>query len=98
MNTKQPQTHPSTGGLSIAGWYVHTSRNLITQDKQSVRLEPRAMAVLAYLAENPGKVVTRQQLDEAVWPGMVVGYDALSNTIVKLRRAFGDNRKNPRII
>ncbi|NJN40183.1 MAG: tetratricopeptide repeat protein [Gammaproteobacteria bacterium] len=56
------------------------------------------MAVLVCLAEKPGEVITRQQLEETVWPRMVIGYDALSNTIAKLRKAFGDDRNNPQII
>ncbi len=56
------------------------------------------MSVLVRLAEAPGEVVTRQRLEDAVWPGMVVGYDALSNAISKLRKAFGDDRSDPRII
>ena len=56
------------------------------------------MAVLAYLAEKPAEAVTRRQLEDTVWHGMVVGYEALSNTIAKLRKAFGDDRKNPHII
>jgi pimeloyl-ACP methyl ester carboxylesterase/DNA-binding winged helix-turn-helix (wHTH) protein len=98
MNEKEPQTQSSTGTLSIAGWDIHTSRNLITKDEQSVRLELRTMAVLICLAETPGEVVTRQQLEETVWPRMVIGYDALTNTVAKLRKAFGDDPKNPSII
>jgi TolB-like protein/DNA-binding winged helix-turn-helix (wHTH) protein/Tfp pilus assembly protein PilF len=98
VNEKEPAAQSSTGIHSIGGWDVHTSRNLIAKGDQSVRLEPRAMAVLVCLAEKPSEVITRQQLEDTVWPGMVVGYDALSNTIVKLRKAFGDDRKNPQII
>ncbi len=56
------------------------------------------MAVLDYLASRPGTVVSRQELEESVWAGTVVGYDALSNTIIKLRKAFGDKARNPLII
>jgi len=99
VNNKAPQALTSNDDtLRIAGWNVHISRNLIVNGSQSVRLEPRTMAVLICLAESPGEVVTRQQMEDAVWPGMVIGYDALSNTVAKLRKAFGDDRKNPRII
>ena len=56
------------------------------------------MAVLDYLACRPGTVVTRQELEQNLWTGMVVGYDALSNTIIKLRKAFGDKARAPTII
>ena len=35
---------------------------------------------------------------EKVWPGTVVGDEALTNAINKLRKAFGDDRQNPRVI
>ncbi len=98
VNGTEPKTEPPTDTLTIAGWRVHSSRNLIEKDKQSVRLQPRTMAVLARLLETPGKVVTRQQLEDFAWPNMVIGYDALSHTITKLRKAFGDDPKNPRLI
>ena len=56
------------------------------------------MAVLDYLACRPGAVVTRQELEDALWAGVVVGYDALSNTIIKLRKAFGDKARAPEVI
>lgn len=56
------------------------------------------MAVLDYLACRPGSVVTRQELEQALWTGVVVGYDALSNTIIKLRKAFGDKARDPAVI
>ncbi len=56
------------------------------------------MTALICLSKSPGEVVTRGQLEETVWPGGVIGYDALSNTIGKLRKVFGDNPKSPKII
>ena len=56
------------------------------------------MGVLLCLARRPGQVVTREQLEGDVWRGMVVGYDALSNAIAKLRKAFDDDPQHPRII
>jgi len=56
------------------------------------------MAVLCYLASRPDDVISRQELEEALWTGTIVGYDALSNAINKLRKAFGDKARDPRII
>ena len=42
--------------------------------------------------------VSRNLLMDRVWPGMVVGDEALTNAINKLRKAFGDDRQNPQII
>jgi len=56
------------------------------------------ISVLVCLAQQHGQVVTREQLEETVWAGMIVGYDSLASTIIKLRKAFGDDSKNPQII
>jgi TolB-like protein/class 3 adenylate cyclase len=92
----QPSTPADT--LFIAGWRIHASTNRISKGEKTIRLEPRTMGVLVYLASRPGEVVTREQLEQQVWRGMVVGYDALSNAITKLRRAFDDDPRHPKII
>jgi len=82
----------------VGGWTVDAAALRIRKDQQEVKLEPKAMAVLVYFAARPGQVVSRQDLEEAVWTDTVVGYDAISNAIIKLRKAFGDDAQNPRII
>jgi class 3 adenylate cyclase/TolB-like protein len=56
------------------------------------------MRVLVQLAARPGRVVTRTELEESVWAGMVVGPDALTNAIIKLRKALGDDARSVRFI
>ncbi|MDQ3026789.1 MAG: winged helix-turn-helix domain-containing protein [Pseudomonadota bacterium] len=46
------------------------------------------------LAKRAGEVVSREELFAALWPGMVVGDEALSQAITKLRRAFGDDARS----
>ncbi|MFV2033474.1 MAG: winged helix-turn-helix domain-containing protein, partial [Gammaproteobacteria bacterium] len=89
-----------TGGepCDIAGWRVDPASLRISKEAQTIKLEPKAMAVLDYLACRPGIVATRQELEASVWAGTVVGYDSLSNTIIKLRKAFGDKARKPHII
>jgi TolB-like protein/class 3 adenylate cyclase/Flp pilus assembly protein TadD len=96
----EPAEHPTTSieVFSVAGWQVDASTHRISKDGQSIKLEPRTVAVLVYLAGRPGKAVTREELEREVWRGVVVGYDALNNIIAKLRKAFGDDTKRPRVI
>ncbi len=84
--------------LSIAGWGVDASTLRITKDGKATKLEPRAMDVLTYLASRPGRTVSREELEREVWQGQVVVYEALSNAIAKLRKAFEDDPHEPRII
>jgi len=56
------------------------------------------MDLLLYMAQRPGKVLTRDELEQAIWAGTVVGYDALTSAIIKIRKAFGDNPRDPWLI
>lgn len=50
-------------------------------------LEPRVMQVLVALARANGEIVTRDDLTESCWEGRIVGEDAISRVIARLRRA-----------
>lgn len=56
------------------------------------------MDLLVYMSQNPDHVHTRDELLEHVWKGMVVSDEALTSAIIKLRKAFQDNARNPRFI
>ena len=53
-------------------------------------LERKPLEVLLHLLRNAGKVVTKDDLIKAVWPGRVISDSALTSTIAKLREALGD--------
>ena len=82
----------------VGEWYVDPDSGHLLRGGAEVKLEPKAMQVLVYLAQNSGKVVSREALEAVVWAGMVVGYDALSSSIIKLRKALGDDSRNPQYI
>jgi adenylate cyclase len=88
----------SNSPFYIDDWYVDPSTDRIRAGERETKVEPRVMAVLCYLAERPGQVVPREELEAAVWAGMVVGYDALTSAIIKLRKAFDDDSRKPRVI
>lgn len=77
---------------------VATNELTSAPDGQSQHLEPKTAEVLAYLARHAGKVVSREDLLAAAWPGVVVGDDALTQAIIKLRKAMGDDARQPRYI
>lgn len=82
----------------IADWHIDPSACQISQGDKSVKLEPKVMDLLVYMSQRPGEVLTRDDMEENVWQGMVIGYDALTNAIIKLRKAFDDNARDPSII
>ena len=66
----------------------------IERNGNSIKLEPRVMDVLVYLAEHPGQVVSREELEDAVWENRIVSYDSLTSAIQKLRKAFADDARH----
>jgi adenylate cyclase len=84
--------------LKIGDWQFHVGSHELERNGQMIRLEPRVASLLLYLATRPGEAVSRAALLEALWPGVVVSDEALTNAINKLRRAFGDDRANPQVI
>ena len=59
---------------------------------------PRSCRCSSIWQGKPGEVISREELEANLWAGRVVGYDAVANTIIKLRKAFGDDSRHPRII
>lgn len=86
------------GPLRVGRWRVDPALNEIRSDGGAIRLEPKAIEVLVHLARRPGEVVSRDELLAAIWPGVVVGDDALTQAIIKLRRALQDDARAPRYI
>ncbi|MEJ2179396.1 MAG: winged helix-turn-helix domain-containing tetratricopeptide repeat protein [Gammaproteobacteria bacterium] len=82
----------------LEDWYIEPSAGRISRLGEEVKLEPKVMTVLVCLAQSQGKVISREELESRAWAGTIVGYDALASTIIKLRKAFGDDSKNSRII
>jgi DNA-binding winged helix-turn-helix (wHTH) protein len=63
--------------------------------RQPVVLTPKAFAVLQYLVEHAGRLVTHNELLESLWPQTYVQPDVLKGHILQIRSALGDNPKNP---
>jgi DNA-binding winged helix-turn-helix (wHTH) protein len=55
---------------------------------KAVRLTPKAWGVLRVLLEANGRLVTKDQLAETVWPGTHVADDSLTKVVRELRRAL----------
>ena len=65
-----------------------------------VRVPDQSIKVLAMLVENPGEVVTREELHQKLWPnGTIVEFDRSINAAIKrLRQALEDSPEEPKFI
>ncbi len=84
--------------IRIGSWWFYPELNRLRDANSVIHLEPKAALVLKLLAERAGVPVTRQELLNAVWKDLVVSDDALTQVIIKLRKALGDSSRDPRYI
>ena len=65
-----------------------------------IKLQDQPLEILLLLLEQPGEVVTREQIQNRLWPaGTYVDYDnAINSAVRKLREALGDTSVNARFI
>jgi len=56
---------------------------------EPVALAPKAFEVLSYLVKNPGRVILKDELLSAVWPGTFVEESNLAQHVSSLRKALG---------
>ena len=84
--------------LAFAAYAIDRENEQLWLDNQPVRLTNKAFAVLRYLVEHPGQLVTKDALFAAVWPETIVSENTLTNCIGELRQALGDNPKAPQFI
>ncbi len=75
--------------FSIGPLRVRPSARQISIGERTELVEPRVMQVLVVLARAAGNVVSRERLIDRCWAGRIVGDDAVSSTIVKVRALAG---------
>src|SRR5437867_13355810 len=75
-----------------------TVNERLWRDSQVVSLRPKSLAVLRYLVEHPGRLMTRKELLSAVWHDTYVSTAALKVCIREIREALGDSPTAPQFI
>ena len=88
----------ATPGVSFAEFTLDGSSGHLYRDGVVVPLTPKAFAVLGHLVANAGRLVGKQELLDAVWPGVFVGDAVLKVAIREIRRALDDDPHTPRFI
>lgn len=77
--------------LRFAGFELDQRRiELRAPGGEPIRLRPKSFDMLRLFAANAGRVVSKQELMEAIWPNIHVGEDSLFQCIREIRTALGD--------
>ena len=81
------------------GWAVYRGSGELEREGRRIRLQRQPFEVLVALLEQPGVVVSREQLIARLWPRGVVEYDvALNSAVRRLRAVLGDHAEVPRYV
>ena len=87
-----------TGTFRVGDFVVDRATGVVKRGSAEVELEPRVQELLEYLVQNSGRPVSKNELLDVVWGGAYVTEHALWRAVSKLRRAFDDDSRHPRII
>lgn len=66
------------------------ARGTLTRDGTIVPLRSKSFRLLCELARNSGRVMSKDELMAAVWPGVIVSEDSLTQAVRDIRRSLGD--------
>ena len=77
---------------------VHEREFTLVKAGETLAVEPKAFRVLLTLLRNPGKLIGKEELLNAVWGDAAVTDNSLARSIALLRRLLGDETRNPRYI
>lgn len=75
------------------GYTLDLGRGCLLRDGEEVHLRPQSYEVLKYLADNNGRLVSKDRLIEDVWQGRAVTDGSLGKCIEEVREALGENAR-----
>lgn len=92
-------TSRGSGIVRFGGFELDPATGELWRHGEPVDLPPQPARLLALLARTPGRIVSRDRIQDEVWSDTVVEFDqAINNVIRQVRDALGDDASNPRFI
>lgn len=93
-----PVDDSGSGTYRFEDYYFDTKQFLVSKNDQPCFMEPKCIDLLKFLIENADRVVSKDHVRDAVWPGRIVTDSSVSSLVKQLRRALDDNGKDQRLI
>src|SRR5215831_11870092 len=84
--------------LSFNPFVLDTPNRSLLRGTEKIVLRPKTFAVLDFLVQNPHRLVTKNEIMTALWPGAKVVDAALRVSIQEIRKALNDNAEYPKFI
>ncbi len=80
----------SSPSYQFGEFTLDVGRGCVLKAGEEIKLRPKVYETLKYLVENPGRLIGKQELMQAVWPDAFVTDDSLVQCTLELRRALDD--------
>ncbi len=85
-------------GFSFDDVRVDVRAARVLKCDRPVNMEPKAFEVLCFLVQNPGRLIEKRELLDAVWGETSVTENAMTRVVAQLRRALGDQAREARYV
>ncbi len=94
------ESRAATGAVRFGVFEIDLKAGELRKRGIRIRVQDQPYQILQILLERPGEVVTREELQQRIWPtNTFVDFDhGLNNAIKRLREALGDSADNPRFV
>src|SRR5215470_3178266 len=73
---------------------LELGRGSLRNGEGELRLRPKSFEVLTYFVKNAGRLLSKDELMQAAWPGVFVTEDSLVQCVKEIRRAIGDGAQD----
>jgi DNA-binding winged helix-turn-helix (wHTH) protein len=84
--------------FSFEDYVLDTGRRELRRGRAVIAVQPQVFDLLEYLISNRERVVTKDDMLDAIWGGRIVSESALTTRINAARSALGDNGEEQRLI
>ena len=93
-----PRSRVTPPPVAFGPFVLDSSNETLTRDGRPIRMRPKTFAVLTCLVDAAGRLVTKKDLLDGLWPDVFVGDDALKTCVREIRDALCDDAQAPRYI
>jgi DNA-binding winged helix-turn-helix (wHTH) protein len=91
---KEAADNPDRGVIRFDRFMIDLERGSLKSGADEIWLRPKSFAVLRYLAEHAGRLISKAEMFAALWPGSAVTDDSLVQCIVEIRYALRDTAQS----